>query len=129
MIFHFNGYGQDSSAHDLNLKQCMDLAIQNNLQVKQSEIQMQTSGVQFKQSKDNLLPQINASASQGINYGRSINNFNNSMLTSRIIPGIMASMPTCFCSADCSCKMPSAKMRWIMMPAKWTGSNRKIMSP
>jgi len=77
VIFHFNGYGQDSSAHDLNLKQCIDLAIQNNLLVKQSEIQMQTSGVQFKQAKDNLLPQINASASQGINYGRSINNFNN----------------------------------------------------
>lgn len=77
MAFHFNGYSQDSSAHNLNLKQCIDLAIQNNLQVKQSEIQMQTNAVQFKQAKDNLLPQINGVASQGINYGRSINNFNN----------------------------------------------------
>jgi len=77
MTFPFNGYAQVSSVQNLNLKQCIELAIQNNLQVKQSEVQMQASGVQFKQAKDNLLPQINASASQGINYGRSINNFNN----------------------------------------------------
>jgi outer membrane protein len=77
MAFPFNGYAQVGSVQNLNLKQCIELAIQNNLQVKQSEVQMQTSGVQLKQAKDNLLPQINASASQGINYGRSINNFNN----------------------------------------------------
>jgi outer membrane protein len=77
MAFPFNGYVQVGSVQNLNLKQCIELAIQNNLQVKQSEVQMQTSGVQLKQAKDNLLPQINASASQGINYGRSINNFNN----------------------------------------------------
>ncbi|HEY4153910.1 MAG TPA: TolC family protein [Puia sp.] len=77
MAFHHTGYCQDSTATTLNLKQCVELAIQNNLQVKQSEIQMKTSGVQFKQAKDNLLPQINASGSQGLNYGRSINNLNN----------------------------------------------------
>ena len=77
MVFHFTGYGQSDSLRELTLKQCIDLAVQNNLQVKQSEIQLQTSGVQFKQAKDNLLPQINATASQGFNYGRSINNLNN----------------------------------------------------
>ncbi|HVU83518.1 MAG TPA: TolC family protein, partial [Puia sp.] len=77
MVFHFSGYAQNNAAQNLNLKQCIDLAIQNNLLVRQSEIQMETNGVQFKQAKDNLLPQISASASQGNNYGRSINNFNN----------------------------------------------------
>jgi outer membrane protein len=38
---------------------------------------MQTNGVQFKQAKDNLLPYINGSGSQGLNYGRSINSSNN----------------------------------------------------
>ena len=74
---YFNGFGQDSTAHSLNLKQCVDLAVKNNLQVKQSEIQMENYGLQYKQAKDNILPSINANGSQGINYGRSINNFNN----------------------------------------------------
>jgi outer membrane protein len=77
LIFHFDGYGQDSSARALNLKQCVELAIQNNLQIKQSEIQMETNGMQFKQAKDNLLPQLNGTLSQANNYGRSINNLNN----------------------------------------------------
>ncbi|HZK65796.1 MAG TPA: TolC family protein, partial [Puia sp.] len=74
---YFNGFGQDSIAHSLNLKQCVDLAVKNNLQVKQSEIQMENYGLQYKQAKDNILPSINANGSQSINYGRSINNFNN----------------------------------------------------
>jgi len=76
LILNFNAKSQDSTK-TLTLKSCIDLAIQNNLQIKQSEIQMQTNGVYYKQAKDNLLPQINGSASQSINYGRSISNVNN----------------------------------------------------
>jgi outer membrane protein len=74
---HVTGFSQNTGAQSLNLKQCIDLAIKNNLQVRQSEIQMQTNGVQFKQAKDNLLPAISGSLSEGLNYGRSINSSNN----------------------------------------------------
>jgi outer membrane protein len=74
--FHFNGRSQDS-IKVLTIKQCVDLAIQNNLLVQQSQIQMETSGLAFKQAKDNLLPQINANISEQNNYGRSISNTNN----------------------------------------------------
>ncbi|MDP4130526.1 MAG: TolC family protein [Bacteroidota bacterium] len=84
---YHSGFGQDSSVRALNLKQCVDLAIRNNLQVKQSEIQMQANGLQFKQAKDYILPTINASGSQGINYGRSINNFNNSYVNQQYNSG------------------------------------------
>jgi len=77
IIFRYNGYGQDSTKY-LTIKQCVDLAIKNNLQVQQSQIQLEQNGVLFKQSKDNLLPQINGTIQQQFNYGRSISNLNNS---------------------------------------------------
>lgn len=76
LIFHLSGYGQDST-RILTIKQCVDLAIQNNLQVQQSQIQMESNGIAFKQAKDNLLPQINGTISEQNNYGRSISNTNN----------------------------------------------------
>ena len=76
-IFQYNGYGQDSTKY-LTIKQCVDLAITNNLQVQQSQIQLDQNGVLYKQSKDNLLPQINGTLQQQFNYGRSISNLTNS---------------------------------------------------
>jgi outer membrane protein len=72
-----SSYAQDSTRY-LTIKQCVDIAISNNLQIQQSQIQLEQSGVLYKQSKDNLLPQINATLSQGQNYGRSISNVDNS---------------------------------------------------
>jgi outer membrane protein len=77
LLYCSSAYSQDAASHTMSLKQCVDLAIQHNLQVRQSEIQLETSGIQFKQAKDNLLPQVNGTLSQGNNYGRSINTFNN----------------------------------------------------
>jgi outer membrane protein len=69
------GISQDSVAVGgaITLQQCVDIAIKNNLQVRQSNLQMQTNGVYFKQAKDYLLPTINITANQGINFGRSLN--------------------------------------------------------
>ena len=76
LIFHHNVSAQDSTKY-LTIKQCVDLAIANNLQVQQSEIQLDQNGVLYRQSKDNLLPQISGTISQQNNYGRTISNVNN----------------------------------------------------
>ncbi|HXB29538.1 MAG TPA: TolC family protein, partial [Puia sp.] len=76
LIFHNSGFSQDSTKF-LTIKQCVDLAIKNNLLVQQSQITLETNGVTFKQAKDNLLPQISGTVSQGNNYGRSVNSTNN----------------------------------------------------
>lgn len=76
LISHLSSRAQDSTKY-LNIKQCVDLAITNNLQIQQSQIQLEQNGVLYKQSKDNLLPQINGTISQQNNYGRSISNVNN----------------------------------------------------
>jgi outer membrane protein len=76
LVFHYSGYAQDSTKY-LTIKQCVDLAITNNLLIQQSQIQLDQNGVAYKQAKDNLLPQINGTIQQQNNYGRSISNVNN----------------------------------------------------
>jgi outer membrane protein len=79
LIFHVAGFSQDSTKY-LSIKQCVDLAIKNNLLIQQSEVTLETNGVAFRQSKENMLPQISGSLSQGMNYGRSVNTFNNTYI-------------------------------------------------
>jgi len=68
-------FSQDSitNGSTITLKQCVDIAIKNNLLVEQSELTMQSNGVNRSQAITNLLPTINANGSQGTNFGKSIN--------------------------------------------------------
>ena len=53
--------GYNVSAQKIfTLKQCVDTAIANNLLVKQSDLQMQNAAINFKQAKDNRLPDVTA---------------------------------------------------------------------
>lgn len=78
-ISHVSGFSQDSTKY-LSIKQCVDLAIKNNLLIQQSEVTLETNGVAFRQSKENMLPQITGQINQGMNYGRSVNTFNNTYI-------------------------------------------------
>ena len=71
----------------LNLKQCVDIAVKNNLLVRQSETALKTSSAYYTQSKDNLLPYINASGNQGVNIGRSINPYTNQYVDENVNAG------------------------------------------
>ena len=77
LLFYNKNFCQDpniiAAGSTLTLKQCVDIAIKNNLQVEQSGLTMQTNGIYKNQAIANLLPTINASASQGTNFGKSIN--------------------------------------------------------
>lgn len=53
------------------LQQCVDTALINNRNVKQKDLTRKTNEISFKQSKLDLLPSLNASASQGYSFGRS----------------------------------------------------------
>ncbi|MGI8582764.1 MAG: TolC family protein [Chitinophagaceae bacterium] len=66
------------------LKQCVDTAIANNLQVKQSDLQMQNASINFKQARDNRLPDLAANLNHGLNQGRSIDPFTNSYVSQNI---------------------------------------------
>ena len=61
----------------LTLQQCLNVAVKNNLNVKQTGLIMEQDRINFKQAKDNLLPNINASYNHNIANGRSINTITN----------------------------------------------------
>jgi outer membrane protein len=61
----------------LGLEQCISTALQNNLQIKQGQLQVQNSQNVLEQSKFNRYPNLNFNASQGIQFGRNINPFTN----------------------------------------------------
>lgn len=57
------------------LQQCVDSALANNRTVKQQALVKQTRDIAYKQARQNLLPDLNASASQNFRIGNSISQF------------------------------------------------------
>ncbi|WP_297085918.1 TolC family protein [uncultured Draconibacterium sp.] len=57
---------------DWSLNQCISYAIENNINLRDYELQEKLSIENVQQSKRNMLPAINASTSVGLNFGRSV---------------------------------------------------------
>lgn len=55
-----------------SLQQCIDYAIENNIQIKQQALNTQYNENQIKQAKSDRLPNLNASFSNDYNFGRSL---------------------------------------------------------
>jgi outer membrane protein len=75
---------QDTATHLFTLKQCIETAVINNLEVRQSNLQMQTADISWKQAKTNLLPYINGFANHGINEGRGIDPTSNAFVNQQV---------------------------------------------
>ena len=54
------------------LDQCIDYAIRNNVQIRQSDIAAQSRDVDLNSARSNRLPGVSASASQSWSFGRSL---------------------------------------------------------
>jgi outer membrane protein len=65
------------NAEAWTLQECIDYAIKNNIQVKQSELNMAQRDVELIRSKADLLPSLNSNSNLTYNVGRSINPFTN----------------------------------------------------
>ena len=61
-----------NAAQGWTLDQCIEYAIENNIQVRQSDLKAQNSDVELNTATSNRLPGVSASASQGWSFGRSI---------------------------------------------------------
>lgn len=68
----------------LTLQQSIETAINNNLTVKQSELQMQTANITHKQAKAYILPDLIGYVDHGTNQGRSIDPFTNTYSNQQI---------------------------------------------
>jgi outer membrane protein len=67
-----------------SLQQCIDLALKNNIPVKQSALDVDAARVNWKQSKMNLLPTLGMDVSHGLNTGRSIDPFTNAYVNQSV---------------------------------------------
>lgn len=56
-----------------SLQQCIEYALDNNIQVKQQELNVKVSENQLTRAKHAMYPNLNASASQNYSFGRSTN--------------------------------------------------------
>jgi len=61
-----------NAAQGWTLDQCIEYAIENNIQVRQSDLNAQNNDVELNKAVSNRLPGVSASASQGWSFGRSI---------------------------------------------------------
>ncbi len=67
-----------------SLERCIQYARDNNIQIKQSELQVELAERVELQSKARFLPTINAQASNSYNYGRNIDPFTNVFVNSTV---------------------------------------------
>ncbi|MBL7884856.1 MAG: TolC family protein [Bacteroidia bacterium] len=67
------------------LEQCIDYALKNNIQIKQTEINADLAKVNLTQSQANLLPTLNASGSHSYNIGRTIDRFTNQFADAQVL--------------------------------------------
>ncbi len=77
-ITTFTNVQAQNNNSKLTLKACLDIALANNIPVKQNELQEQVAKVNLNQAKYNRLPNVSSAVSYGINNGRSIDPFTNS---------------------------------------------------
>ncbi len=80
LLFTFLATAQNK----LTLKEAIETGIKNNIDVLQSDLQMQKAGIDYRQSKAAMLPDLNASANHGVNQGRSIDPFTNSFINQKV---------------------------------------------
>lgn len=55
------------------LQKCLDIAIKNNLQVKQGNRDAELAKIDYRQAIENLMPNISGNASRSFNNGRALN--------------------------------------------------------
>lgn len=71
---------QAQQSNILTLQQCIDIAIKNNLDVRQTNNNMLVDSIGLKQAKENLLPSLTGNASRAFNQGRGVNSITNTYI-------------------------------------------------
>jgi outer membrane protein len=67
-----------------SLHDCIDYALSNNIQVKQQQLSEQVAKINLLESKTGLLPNINANASHGYNYGKTVDMYTNQFASNTV---------------------------------------------
>jgi outer membrane protein len=68
----FLNFGIINAQKEWNLQECIDYALENNIQIKQSRINTLYYENQLEQAKYDLYPNLNASVGYGVSFGRAL---------------------------------------------------------
>ncbi|MFM7852742.1 MAG: TolC family protein, partial [Flammeovirgaceae bacterium] len=77
-------FGQSSDKKVYTLKECVEIALRNNLTVKRSELGLKGADINLDQARYTILPTLNLSSSGTLNYGRSPDPTSNQFLEQQI---------------------------------------------
>ncbi len=78
------GEEQEGAEKVWSLQECIEHAYEENLQVRQQELNVEGSDLDRKQAYYDLLPSVNAFASHGYNWGQRVDQFTNQFVTRRV---------------------------------------------
>lgn len=77
IILSVSGAFAQNDPEKWTLQECINYALKNNIQVKQSELEIAQRNADLTRSKADLIPSLNLGSSVTYNVGRSINPFTN----------------------------------------------------
>jgi outer membrane protein len=80
LLLSFSGFTQQI----WTLEKCIDYALTNNIQVKQQQLLVDGTKTEVLQSKLSLLPSLNAYASHGYNFGKTVDRYTNQFATKSV---------------------------------------------
>lgn len=72
------------TAQTYNLDQCIEIALQNNLDLKSADITTKSSDIDLKRAKALKLPEASLDYNLGLNFGRSIDPFTNDYINQQL---------------------------------------------
>ena len=80
LFFALSGKAQEA----WSLERCVEYALENNISVKQNELNADLAKENYNQSIANMAPSLNAGASHAYNWGQRIDPFTNTFATNRV---------------------------------------------
>jgi outer membrane protein len=75
------GFSQNTGSY--TLRYCIETALSNNITMKQTEATISSNKINLEQTKMSRYPNLNAAASQSINFGRSVNPYDNTVVANQ----------------------------------------------
>jgi outer membrane protein len=77
-------FAQETKPSVWGLQTCIEYALKNNIQIKQQLLNEELSRQEMIRNKCSMLPSINGSASQGYNWGRTVDRYTNQFSESKV---------------------------------------------
>jgi outer membrane protein len=83
-LMGWGGYSQSQTNRSYTLDECISIALENNLDLKSTNLTANSAKVNYQRSKADMLPSINGNFNLGVNDGRSIDPFTNDFINQEL---------------------------------------------